>query len=311
MKVVDPQVQSLLEEWAAAPTIPISELTPQIVRISDRDVQALQDDPEPVRQIEEYIASTSVGDIPIRAYLPLKGDAPFPILIFFHGGGFVIGSESYESSIRAITNRAECLVCAVQYRLAPEDPFPAAVNDALAASEWIVKQANQLKGDASRTAIGGDSSGGNLAAIVTLINSERKVFDLQYQLLIYPMLDATCSQPSTQEFGTGYGFTTEKIKWYFDQYLPKGIDRQQQRVSPLFAKNLRDLPPTYIATAECDPLRDEAEVYGARLQEAAVPVTLKRYKGMIHGFFQMAGVLDQGKMLIDDIGLQLKKVFSS
>ena len=311
MKAVDSQVQNLLDEWATSPIIPISELTPQMVRASDTDVKQLQADPEPVRQIEDYIASTPVGNVPIRVYTPLKGIPPFPVFIFFHGGGFVIGGESYQAPIRAITNRSECLVCAVEYRLAPEYPFPAAVDDASAAFEWVVNNASQLKGDSNRIAIGGDSSGGNLAAVIALINRERKTFTLKHQVLIYPMLDATCSQPSIQEFATGYGFTTEKINWYFDQYLPKHIDRNQERISPLFAKSLRNLPPAYIATAECDPLRDEAEVYGARLQEAGVPITLKRYKGMIHGFFQMAGVLDQGKMLIDDIGLQLKKILSS
>jgi len=307
MSSVDPQVQALLDKWAAFPPIAVSQLTAASVRKSDRDVETLQYPPEPIQRIDEHIAETPGGPIPICTYTPLEGTPPFPVLIYFHGGGFVIGSDSYESPLRALTNRSRHLLCAVKYRLAPEHPFPAAVDDAFAATEWLAHNVSRLGGDAQRLAIGGDSSGGNLAAAVTLLNRDRRVGDLRLQVLIYPMLDATCSQPSTQTFAQGYGFSTEKIRWYFGQYLPQHIDRRDPRISPLFAPTLQGLPPAFIATAECDPLRDEAEHYAQRLREAGVTVTLKRYAGMIHGFFQMAGVIDQGRNLIANIGTELQK----
>jgi acetyl esterase len=308
MGYVDPQAQTLLDTWAALPTIPVAQLTPLSVRESDRAVEALQAPPEPVQRIEEQLAHTSVGQIPIRVYTPLEGTPPFPIFIYFHGGGFVIGSESYQSPLCALTNRTRHLLCAVEYRLAPEHPFPAAVDDAFAAAQWLIQNAARFGGDQQHIVIGGDSSGGNLAAVVTLLNRDQHAFNLGFQVLIYPMLDATCSQPSTQMFATGYGFSREKIEWYFRHYLPAGVDRRDPRISPLFAAPSQDLPAAFIATAEFDPLRDEAEVYAQRLRSAGAPVTLKRYAGMIHGFFQMAGMLDQGKTLIADIGAALQKV---
>lgn len=307
MCAVDPQAQLLLNKWAEVPSIPIAQLTAASIRATDRTVETLQAPPEAVQQIEEYIAATSEGHIRIRIYSPFEGTAPFPVCVYFHGGGFVVGSESYESPIRALTNRSGHILCVVEYRLAPEQPFPAAIDDAFAATEWIAHNADRFGGDPRHIAICGDSAGGNLAAVVTLLNQERHAFDLRFQVLVYPMLDATCSQPSTRLLAQGYGFSTEKIQWYFSQYLTPHIDKRDPCISPLFAENLRGLPPAFIATAEYDPLRDEGEAYAQRLLDAGVSVTLKRYEGMIHGFFQMAGVLDQGKSLIADMGTELRK----
>jgi acetyl esterase len=308
MNRLDPQAKALLEDWSKEIQTNISDITAEMVRDSDADVQQLQESIEEVERIEEYVASTKIGNIPIRVYTPKikNNNNPLPVFIFFHGGGFVIGSESYETPIRAITKKSKCIVCAVQYSLAPENKFPSAINESIYATEWIVKNVDLFNGDINRIAIGGDSSGGNLAAVVTLSNQNNKIHNFKFLVLIYPMLDATCSQPSVEEFSNGFGFTKEKMKWYFDQYLHKNTDKKQINISPLFAQIFNKFPSTYIVSAECDPLRDEAELFGEKLKKSCVIVITKRYKGMIHGFFQMSGVLDQGRKLIDDISEQLR-----
>jgi acetyl esterase len=307
MSPIDPRAQALLDEWASSPAVPVAQLTPRIVRESDRAVEALQPPPERVRRVENHLARTLVGDIPIRIFVPLDGEPPYPMLIYFHGGGFVIGIDSYESPLRALANQTRHALCAIEYRLAPEHQFPAAVDDAFAAAEWLVRHAVDLACAEDRVSVAGDSSGGNLAAVVALLNRDRQAFRLRRQVLIYPMLDASCSQPSARLFATGLGFTTEKIAWYFDQYLPRHADRRDPRISPLFATVSQDLPPAFIATAEFDPLRDEAEVYSRLLRSAGVPTTLKRYSGMIHGFLQMGGRLNQARMLMCDVGAALEE----
>jgi len=286
----------------------ISDITAKMVRENDADVRQLQEPFEEVERIEEYVASTSIGNIPIRVYTPKieNNTKPLPVFIFFHGGGFVIGSESYEAPIRAITKKSKCIVCSVQYSLAPENKFPSAVNESIYASEWTVKNVDLFNGDINRIAIGGDSSGGNLATVVALSNQNNKIHNFKFLVLIYPMLDATCSQPSVDEFSKGFGFTKEKMKWYFDQYLPENTDKKHIYISPIFSQIFKNFPLTYIASAECDPLRDEAELFGDKLKKSGVTVITKRYKGMIHGFFQMSGVLNQGRKLIDDITEQLR-----
>lgn len=308
MNRLDPQAKALLESWSKEIQTNISDITVEMVRDSDANVQQLQEPVEEVERIEEYVASTTIGNIPIQVYTPkiVNNNKPLPVFIFFHGGGFVIGSESYETPIRAITKKSKCIVCAVQYSLAPENKFPSAINESICAVEWIVENVDLFNGNINRIAIGGDSSGGNLAAVVALSNQNNKIHDFKFLLLIYPMLDATCSQPSIKEFGNGYGFTKEKIDWYFNQYLPQDINRVNINISPFFAENLKDFPQTYIATAECDPIRDEAEVFAQRLKKAGIIINTKRYPGMIHGFFQMSGILDQGRKLIDDISEQLR-----
>lgn len=300
-------VQKLLEKWAETPMVDLSELTVEMVRESDKDVQKLQEPLEPLGNIKEHIASTSDGEIPIKIYTPQSclNKKENPVFIFFHGGGFVINGESYESPIRKITSQTQCIICAAQYNLAPEYKYPKAINESISATQWIFNNANLFKGDSNRIAIGGDSSGGNLATVVALNSSKKHLF--KCLILIYPMLDATCSQPSIKEFGNGYGFTKEKIDWYFNQYLPQIVDRTDINISPFFAKDevLKDFPPTFIATAECDPIRDEAEVFAQKLRKVGIDVNTKRYKGMIHGFFQMSGVLNKGKTLINDIAREL------
>ncbi len=305
MTKIDANVRTLLEQWSKAPKVDISKLTAKMVRESDKEVQKLQESIEAVSSIKEYIASTTAGEIPIKVYTPKNNseNKKTPVFIFFHGGGFVIDSESYESPIRKITNESKYIVCSVQYSLSPEHKFPKAANESVAATQWIVNNLNLFNGDPNRIAIGGDSSGGNLATVVALKNQNNKIHRFKCLILMYPMLDATSSQPSVEEFANGYGFTKEKVHWYFNQYLPKGIDRTMPDVSPFFAQKeeIKNFPPTFMVTPEFDPLRDEAEMFAQKLKNSGVEVYTKRYTGMIHGFFQMSGVLDKGKTLISDV----------
>lgn len=300
-------VSKLLKKWAETSKIDISKLTIEMVRKSDKDVQKLQEPLEPVGNIEEYTIPTSDGEILIKTYTPESclDNSKNPVFIFFHGGGFVIDAESYESPIRKIANDTKCIICAVEYSLAPEYKFPRAVNESISATQWVFENVNLFGGDPNRIAIGGDSSGGNLATVV-LLNNKGK-YSIKGLILIYPMLDATCSQPSIKQFGNGYGFTKEKIDWYFNQYLPSNANRTNINISPFFAKDelLKYFPPTFIATAECDPIRDEGEIFAQKLKKLGIDVQTKRYQGMIHGFFQMSGVLHKGKTLIKDLSKEL------
>lgn len=306
MAKVDSQAQSLLDEWGRTPNPPLGELTAEDVRKDDASVQELSGVSENVFSVEDIAIPASDTSLQVRIYRPSAG--PLPTLVYFHGGGFVIGPESYDIPLRSLTNKAGCVVVRVTCRLAPEYPYPTAVEDAYAAALWLKDNASQLNID-SRIAIAGDSSGGNLAAVVSRKLKEAKVFKPAFQILIYPMLDATASTASYQTFATGFGFSKEKSLWYFDQYLPGDADRHAADISPYWQTDYGDLPPTFVATAGCDPLRDEAEAYAERLELAGVPVKLKRYEGMIHGFFQMAGALNKGRELHDDISVYVRKAF--
>ena len=229
------------------------------------------------------------GPLSVRVYRPSPG-LLHPVL-FLHGGGFVIGGDGYDAPLRELALSSGCLIVSPECRLAPEHPFPAAVEDALAMARWLNVGALALGASSSPPAVAGDSSGGNLAAVVTHALT-REGARPSFQVLIYPMLDATASSASYEEFSSGYGFSSEKSRWYFDQYLSPGLDRRTPRVSPLFDRGLGDLPATLIVTAECDPLRDDGERHAESLREVGVQVELRRYDGMIHGFFQMTGALE-------------------
>lgn len=306
MAKADPQAQALLDEWAAFPATPVEELTAEAVRAYDAGAQTLSGEPEDVLSVETISLPGNLSHIRVHVYRP--SSESLPLLIYFHGGGFVIGPESYDLPLRSLTNRAGCVVANVTCRLAPEHPYPAAVEDASAAYEWLAGNAAQLGADPACVAVAGDSSGGNLAAVVSrlLRGAEREP---AFQVLIYPMLDATASTPSYETFASGFGFSREKSLWYFGQYLPEGADPRSPDVSPYWQADLAGLPPAFVASAGCDPLRDEAEAYAERLELVGVPVKLKRYEGMIHGFFQMAGTLDKGRELHRDIGSYIREAF--
>lgn len=294
---VDPQVEKLLREWAVSPAIPVEQLTAAGVRADDRAVLDLQSAPAPLNAVEDIVLPGPAG-LRARIYRPVPGS--LPTIVYLHGGGFVIGAEGYDRPLRELALATGCLVAALEVRLAPEHPFPAPVDDAVIGTRSLADAVQQFGGAGQSLGVAGDSSGGNLAAAVGR-ELTRAGLRLDFQVLIYPMLDATASSPSYREFARGFGFSREKSLWYFDQYLPAGVDRRYPRASPLFESDLADLPPTLVITAECDPLRDEGEMYARRLRAAGCEVTLRRYDGMIHGFFQMTAAIDAARRLQADI----------
>ncbi|HEY3087087.1 MAG TPA: alpha/beta hydrolase [Jatrophihabitantaceae bacterium] len=299
MTRLEPDVRKLLDQWAAEPSVPVGELTARAVREDDLGVLTLQRDPGALHRVEDVEVMGPAGPLPVRVYRPGPG-LLHPVL-FLHGGGFVIGREGYNAPSRELALSSGCLIVSPECRLAPEHPFPAAVEDALAVARWLNADARTLGAAPAAPGVAGDSSGGNLAATVTHALTREGV-PPSFQVLIYPMLDATASSASYDQFASGYGFSREKSRWYFDQYLPPGLDRRSPRVSPLFDAGLGDLPATLIVTAECDPLRDEGERHAENLREAGVQVELRRYQGMIHGFFQMTGAVAGSRRLHSELG---------
>lgn len=304
---LDSQAQALVNQIAASGAPAPRNITE--ARQGYLEIRPLAGAPESVNKVEDLQILGAVG-IPVRIYTPLN-DIDLPVFVYFHGGSFTVGDlDTHDAPLRALANRAGCIVVAVAYRLAPENQFPAAPEDAYAATKWVVEHAAEIGGDATRVAVGGDSAGGNLAAVVTLMARDHNSPTLVYQVLIYPNTDVTMSSASWQELGNkGYILTTEGMASSLAQYLPDSLDKKNPYLSPLWA-NLNSLPPALVIIGECDPLRDEDEAYAERLKQAGVPVVSKHYEGMIHGFFQMAGTLEAGKKVIEEIAANLKQAFA-
>jgi acetyl esterase len=266
----------------------------------------LQGAPEDVASVGHRFVPGPCCDLPVRIYTP-EGEGPFPALVYFHGSGWVIlNIEVADIAARALTNRTGCVVVAVNYQKAPEHKFPVPFDDAYAATTWVAEHASELGIDPGRIGVAGDSAGGNLAAAVCLKARDEHGPSLAYQLLIYPVTDYGWDKPSYLENAEGYLLQRETMRWFWGHYLASEAEGDNPLVSPLRAPDLSGLPPALIVTAEFDPLRDDGELYGQRLREAGVPVKISRYDGMIHGFFYMAGVLDQTKNLYDEIGTEVR-----
>lgn len=281
---VDPQVRIFLDQMAALNGPPLHTLTPEQVREGTK-LQPTFMELEPVAQVENRTIPGPAGAMPVRIYTP-AGSGPFPVLVFFHGGGWVICDlDTHDGHCRSLCNGAGCVVVSVDYRLAPEHKFPAAPEDCYAATQWVAAHAAEINGDPARLAIGGDSAGGNLTAVVAQMARDQGGPTLLFQLLIYPATDFTYTGPSLTENADGYFLTAEDMRWFSGYYLRGPEDRTNPLASPLLAADLSNLPPALVITAEFDPLRDEGEAYGQRLKQAGVPTTISRYPGMIHGFF--------------------------
>ena len=268
-------------------------------------------DKERVHAVEDRTIPGPAGEIPVRIYRPSAATG-LPVLVYFHGGGWVICDlETHDPTCRAISNGADCVVVSVDYRLAPEHKFPAAADDAYAATAWVAAHASELGADASRVAVGGDSAGGNLTAAVALMARDRGGPPLAFQVLIYPVLDLASESASRKENGEGYFLTAAGMTWYEEQYLRDDADRKNVLASPLLADDLAGLPPALVVTAEYDPLRDEGEAYGRRLNEAGVPATVSRYDGMFHGFLAFAGALDGATRAQGEVFAALRTAFGT
>ncbi|RSN67539.1 alpha/beta hydrolase [Actinomadura sp. WAC 06369] len=247
-------------------------------------------DPIPAAAVEDRVIDAPLP-VPVRIYRP-DSPAPVPVVVFFHGGGFVLcGLDSHDRTCRALAADTGMIVVSVDYRLAPEHPFPAAVEDAGAAVAWAHANAAALGGDPGRLAVAGDSAGGNLAAVACLDARDSGGPPIRFQLLVYPVTDAARDSPSYREFAAGPFLTADHMRWYWERYLPDPARGADPRASPLRAPDLAGLPPACVITGECDPLRDEGEAYAARLVDAGVAVRARRFDGAFHGFYGLDHVL--------------------
>ena len=300
---LDPVIRTLLDAFAAQNAPPLISLTPVQAREMYEKLK-IPLPPDPVAKLEDRRIPGPAGEIPIRIYTPENARG---LLVYFHGGGWVIGSlETHDGPIRSLANAAGCTVISVDYRLAPEHPHPAAVEDCYAATRWAAENARALGADPARLAVGGDSAGGNLAAVTALLARERSGPTLCFQLLVYPVTDHDFDRPSYRENAEGYFLQRQDMQWFWDHYAPSAAERNAYTASPLRARDLTGLPPAHVITAEFDPLRDEGEAYAARLREAGVPVSAVRYDGQIHGFFSMAAVIPRGKEAVLEVGAILR-----
>ena len=272
---LDPQARSLLDQFEAAGAPPFVELAPDEARAGFALLAEVSGPPEVAVPTEDRTVPGPAGEIPVRVYRPVT-DSALPVVVFFHGGGWVIGDlDSHDTVCHRLAAGVPAVVVSVAYRLAPEHRFPAAVEDCEAATRWVSDHAGALGGDPDRLAVAGDSAGGNLAAVVALRARDAGGPPLAFQLLVYPVTDATRSQPSYTENGTGYLLEADTMRWFYDHYLG-GADPARADVSPLFAPDLAGLPPALVVTAEFDPLRDEGEAYAERLRQAGVAAATSR-----------------------------------
>jgi acetyl esterase len=308
---LDPQARAFLDEMAANDGPPLHELPVEQVRQIILEMTATKGEPEAVGTLSNRTIPGPGGDIPIRIYLP-HGTGPFPVLTFFHGGGWVAGNlDTHDATCRTLTNAAGCALVSVDYRLAPEHKFPAAVEDCYAAVTWIAAHAAAFGGDPARLAVGGDSAGGNLAAVVSHMARDNAGPRLAFQLLIYPATDCRFDTQSYRDNAEGYLLTKDSMEWFWTHYLRSDADAMSPQASPLRASQLHDLPPALVITAEFDPLRDEGEAYGARLRTAGVPTVVTRYDGMIHTFFGMGAVFDRARDAVAEAAAGLRKAFDA
>jgi acetyl esterase len=247
--------------------------------------------PLPMARVEAVAIPGPAGTIDARLYSPTASSEPSPLLVYFHGGGWVIGGlETHDDPCRFLATHSGARVLSVDYRLAPEDPFPAATEDALAAYDWAAANAERLGADPGRIGVGGDSAGANLAAAVCLMARDGGVPLPSMQLLIYPVTETAGTAPSRRTFSEGFLLTRADMDWFEGHYLPPGVDRDDPRVAVLNAPDLSGLPPAYVATAGFDPLRDEGEAYAQRMREAGVRVALRRHPGLVHTFLNLTAI---------------------
>jgi acetyl esterase/lipase len=294
---LDPGVRAVLEAQPPGPPpeqVPIEEIR----AAHEEETRQLAGPGEPVAEVREIAVPGPGGEIAVRTYRP-DAPEPLPVVVYFHGGGWSVGSlDSVDAVCRALANAAGMLVASVDYRLAPENPFPAGLSDALAVTRWVGR-------DGARFAVAGDSAGGNLATVTARRLRDEDGPRPAFQLLIYPAVDAGVNTPSYREFGEAFGLTAQGMRRYWSLYVgcANGLHPD---ISPLRAEDLSGLPPALVITAEFDVLRDDGEAYAAALREAGVPVTLSRYPGAIHGFWRWLAATELSRRAVDEAAAALR-----
>ena len=310
---LDPQVVAVLERIRAAGNPEYWQMTPEEARDwHNRKAAILDIAPQPVAKTDDRRIAGPDGEIALRIYTPRPSDAPLPVLVWLHGGGHVVGSlGSYDALCRMLSRSADCIVVAVDYRLAPEHKFPAGVDDCFAALQWAGAHAADFGGDARRIAVGGDSAGGNLAAVCAILARDAGAPPLAFQLLVYPRTAPDEESPSHHAFADGYLLTRKVIFWFHDHYRASDADRADFRYAPLLCPDLSRLPPALVIVGECDPLRDDGVAYARALERAGAFVTLSQYDGMVHPFFSMGGAIDAGRLAHAEAAAALKQAFAA
>jgi acetyl esterase len=309
--VLDPDAAAVYKAFQEAGRPPYETVAPAEARALYLKGRAVTN-PEPpeLKSVQPLAIPSPSGSIPARVYTPMKlrqANGLAPCLVFFHGGGWVIGDlDSHDVVCRKLADEGQLIVISVDYRLAPEHKFPAAIDDAIAATKWIAANATPLGIDASRLTVGGDSAGGNLAAVVAISARDGDGPAIAGQVLIYPAIDFAMTHPSHSEPETSILLTHSVIRWFRDHYLNGAADVHDWRASPARARTLIRLPPAYVLTAGADPLRDEGDEYAARLKEAGVAVTHRTFPGQFHGFFTMGKLLQQANIAASEIGAWLR-----
>jgi acetyl esterase len=298
---LDPDAQTLLDmvKEANRPTFEtVGAAEARVLFMAGRPV--LAPEPMPVAELRDLAIPGPAGPIPARLYRPAAGGS-LPVLVFFHGGGWVVGNvESHDTVCRHLASRAGCVVV---------HKFPAAVEDCVAATEWVADNAASLGVDAKRLAVGGDSAGGNLAAVVSLMARDRGAPRISYQLLIYPALDAAMTQPSIARYAEGYLLTRATMRWFYEQYLRTPEEAADWRVSPLAAPDLGGVAPAFVLTAGYDPLCDEGDAYAARLAAAGVAVIHRRFADQIHGFAMNGKLIRAADAALDEAAAALRQAW--
>ena len=302
---LDPEIAEVLAGLLAAPGPPAHELSVEAVRANHvAETDALCGEGEPVQEEVDLTVPGPGGDIPVRAYVPRDGEGPLPVVVWLHGGGWMYGSiESYRAPVRRLANASGAIVLGVDYRLAPEHPFPAALDDALAVVRWAASESARVGGDPARVAVAGDSAGGNLAAVVA--RRLRGEAGLRLQALVYPVIDSGVNTPSFSRFAERYGLTAAMMRRFWDTYLD-GADGTDPDASPLRDGDLSGVAPAWVITADHDVLRDEGEAYAAALERAGVPVTLLRWPGTIHGFARWQASSAVAREAVDELAAALR-----
>ncbi len=311
MPTLHPQIVQVLEAMARAELRPIEDLTPAEARAQlEVTAQARVAEPLPVAKVEERLIPGPASEIRLRLYWP-DGPRPVPVILYYHGGGHVIGSlDTHDLVARNLCGGAAALVASVDYRMAPEHKFPAAVEDSFAALEWVRANAAGLGADPGRVGVHGDSAGANLAAVVALMARDAGL-PLRLQSLIYPVSDYTLSGASYEKYARGYGvLTRDAMVWFRGHYLRSSADALDWRASPLRAPQLSGVAPAVVVTAECDVLHDDGESYAVALGRAGVPVEYREYSGMIHAFFGMVPIVDDAMNAQRQVWAAFKRAFA-